>query len=116
MPLTIRFNSSLKFALIFFILSFPQFAKAQQQPTWIATWTASQQASDPDPDEPLIKLDTQTVRERARITLGGEQIRLRLSNEFGTAPVLIGKVTIGVADGAAGVVAGSIHSVTFDGG
>jgi lysophospholipase L1-like esterase len=117
MPLTTRSNFSLKVALIFFVLLFPNFAKAQQpQATWIATWTTSPQAFDADPDEPILKLDNQTVRERARVTLGGEQIRLRLTNEFGTAPVLIGKATIGVADGAAGVAAGSIHAVTFNGG
>jgi lysophospholipase L1-like esterase len=116
MPLTTRFNFALKLALIFFVLFCPHFANAQQQHTWIATWTASQQGSDPDPDEPLLKLDNQTVRERARITLGGEQIRLRLSNEFGTAPVLIGKVTVGIADGSAGVAPGSIYPVTFNGG
>jgi lysophospholipase L1-like esterase len=99
----------------FFLLLLPTFAKARQQPAWIATWTASPQGSDPDPDEPLLKLDNQTVRERARVTLGGDQIRLRLTNEFGATPVLIGIVTVGIADGAAGVAAGSIHPVRFNG-
>jgi lysophospholipase L1-like esterase len=95
-----------------------QTAKAQQQhqePTWIATWTASMEVASPDPDEPLLNLNDQTVRERARVTLGGDQIRLRLSNECGTAPVEIGKITVALADGTTGVAANSIHAVTFNG-
>jgi lysophospholipase L1-like esterase len=97
------------------ICQFPANAQQPQQPAWIATWTASMEAASPDPDEPLLNLNDQTVRERARVTLGGDQIRLRLSNEFGSAPVQIGKITVALADGAAGVAANSIHPVTFNG-
>jgi lysophospholipase L1-like esterase len=115
MRLNLAAMTSPNVAFVFLLLLLPTFAKAQQQPTWIATWTASPEAADPDPDEPLLKLNDQTVRERARVTIGGDQIRLRLSNEFSSAPVLIGKVTVALADGAAGVATGSIHPVTFDG-
>jgi len=100
---------------VFFLLLLPSLARAQQNPTWIATWTASPEGADPDPDEPLLNLNDQTVRERARVTNGGEQIRLRFSNEFSSAPALIGKVTVALADGPAGVAPASLHAVTFDG-
>ena len=100
---------------VFFLLLLPSLARAQQNPTWIATWTASPEGADPDPDEPLLNLNDQTVRERARVTIGGEQIRLRLSNEFSTAPVFVGKVTVGIAEGPGGIASGSLHPVTFNG-
>jgi lysophospholipase L1-like esterase len=116
MPLnrTLEASSWIVVGICFFFL--PHFSQAQQaRATWVATWTATPEAASPDPDEPVLNMNDQTVRERARITLDGQQIRLRLSNECGTAPVAIGKITVALADGAASVVANSIRLVTFDG-
>jgi hypothetical protein len=38
-----------------------------QRPVWIATWTASPEAADADPDDALLNLNDQTVRERVRV-------------------------------------------------
>jgi lysophospholipase L1-like esterase len=96
------------------LLSISHFA-ISQQPGWIATWTASPEAADHDPDEPLTNLDNQTVRERVRVTVGGKQVRIRLSNEFGSAPLLVGRVSVGIAQGPASVVPSSLRPVTFGG-
>jgi lysophospholipase L1-like esterase len=103
-----------KIALLFCLLFLPHFAMSQH-PTWIATWTASPEAAEPDPDEGLLNLNDQTVRERVRVTVGGEQIRIRLSNECGSAPILVGRVSVGVAQGTTSVVPGSLRRVTFGG-
>ena len=58
--------------------------------TWIATWGTSPQSGTPDPHEPLLNIENQTVRERVRVSIGGSQIRVRFSNEFGSSPLLIG--------------------------
>jgi lysophospholipase L1-like esterase len=84
-----------------------------QHGTWIATWTASPETASPDPSEPLLNLEDQTLRERVRITAGGGQIRLRLSNECGTSPLAIGRVSVAITQDTAGVVAGSIREVRF---
>jgi lysophospholipase L1-like esterase len=107
-------NVSSKIALFLCLLFIPYFAMGQQ-PKWVATWTASPEAADLDPSEPLVNLDDQTVRERLRVTAGGEQIRIRLSNECGSAPVLVGRVSAGAAEGPASVVADSLRPVTFRG-
>ncbi len=107
-------NAIRKTALLFSLLFLQHFALGQQ-PTWIATWAASPEAASPDPDEPLLNLNDQTVRERVRVTLGGDQLRLRLSNEFGSAPVLVGAVSIGMAQGPAGIAPDSLRRVTFGG-
>jgi lysophospholipase L1-like esterase len=98
-------------SLLFFA---PGAAVAPQQ-AWVATWAASPQASAPDPNEPLLNIEDQTVRERVRVSLGGAQIRLRLSNEYGTTPLLVGAVTVAVPNDAASVKAGSVQTATFDG-
>jgi lysophospholipase L1-like esterase len=107
-------NVSPKTALLLFFLPIPHFAMGQQ-PAWIATWTASPEAADPDPNEALLNLNDQTVRERVRVTTGGEQIRIRLSNECSSVPILVGKVSVGVAENPARVAPHSLRRVTFGG-
>jgi lysophospholipase L1-like esterase len=92
----------------------PQLAGAQRN-TWIATWAASPEPSAPDPNEPLLNIDDQTVRERVRVSIGGSQICIRLSNEYGSAPVLVGSATVAAPSGPTSVRPGSIQTVTFGG-
>ena len=76
---------------LFFVLSGPAHAEHN---AWIATWASSPEPADPDPNEPLDKIDDQTVRERVRLSLGGTQIRIRFSNEYGSSPLRIGAATV----------------------
>lgn len=82
---------------------------------WIATWASSPAPPDPDPDRPILNLQNQTVRERVRISVGGSQFRIRLTNEYGSAPLVIGSVRAAVPTDPAGVKPGSIQTVTFGG-
>jgi lysophospholipase L1-like esterase len=50
-----------------------------------------------------------------RISVGGSQIRIRLSNEYGSSPLLVGAVTVGAPKDPATVKPGSIQAVTFGG-
>jgi lysophospholipase L1-like esterase len=82
---------------------------------WIATWATSPQAGTPNPREPLLNIDNQTVRERVRASIGGSQIRLRFSNEFGSSPLLIGAATVAIPKDASSIKKESIRNVTFEG-
>jgi len=82
---------------------------------WIATWAASPQSAAHDPREPLLNIEDQTVRERIRVSIGGAQICIRLSNEYGSSPLMIGSVTVAVPDDASSVRPDTIQTVTFDG-
>ena len=101
-------------ALICILLLIPQVAAAQRN-AWIATWAASPQPTAPDPEEPLLNLEDQTVRERVRVSIGGARICLRLSNEYGSTPLLIGAATVAAAKDPASVRPGTIQTVTFGG-
>jgi len=83
--------------------------------TWIASWAASPQSGSPNPREALLNIDNQTVRERVRISMGGSQIQLRFSNEFGSSPLVIGSATVAIPTNASSVEQESIRSVTFEG-
>jgi len=101
-------------ALVCFLLSIPQLAGAPRN-AWIATWAASPQSSAPDPQEPLLNIEDQTVRERVRVSIGGAQICIRLSNEYGSSPLLIGSATVAAPNDVTSVIPGSIQTVTFGG-
>ena len=81
---------------------------------WVTTWTTANAASD----QPTV-LSNQTIREIVHTTIGGSAVRIRLSNTFGTRPirldaVFIGLQNMGKEDGA-GLVPRSNHEVTFGG-
>lgn len=90
---------------------------AHAEGDWIAVWSAS-----PQPDwgadffAPVSiprSLRDQTIRQVARISLGGENVRVELSNEFGSLPMVVGAATVGTA-GAEGAAEG-IAPITFGG-
>ena len=79
---------------------------------WISSWTASPQA--PRGVIPA-SFANRTIRQIAHLSLGGDRIRIRLSNEFGTRPVLIGAATIALAGSGSDIVPASLRAVTFGG-
>jgi lysophospholipase L1-like esterase len=50
-----------------------------------------------------------------RVSIGGNKVRIRLSNEFGTKPVLIGAASVGLSGPNSDAAAGSLHPLTFGG-
>jgi lysophospholipase L1-like esterase len=81
---------------------------------WVTGWTASPQ--DPSPGTLGLKgFHDQTVRDIIVPSVGGNMIRLELTNAFGRSPLQVGRVTVAVADLGAGVVPGTIHPVSFGG-
>ena len=60
--------------------------------------------------------ENQTVRMIVRPTIGGERVRIRLSNAFGTSTLKIGAAHIAIAAQDAKTVPGSDRTLTFGGG
>jgi lysophospholipase L1-like esterase len=87
------------------------------QDAWIGTWGASplppSAAAGPFPATP--GFENQTIRQIVRISAGGDRLRLRLTNEYGTAPLEIGAARVAIADGEAGLRGGTDRVVTFGG-
>jgi lysophospholipase L1-like esterase len=90
---------------------------ALAQEGWIGTWGASplppSQAAGPFPGTP--SFENQTVRQIVRLSAGGAKLRLRLTNEYGTAPVEIGAARVAIAAGDDALESGTERVVTFDG-
>jgi lysophospholipase L1-like esterase len=89
-------------------------AAARNGYDWVTSWGASPQ--DPSPGTLGLKgFHDQTVRDIIVPSVGGNMIRLELTNAFGRSPLQVGRVTVAVADLGAGVVPGTIHPVSFGG-
>ena len=109
-----RFLSRLSACALFFAA--PAMASG---PAWVATWQASPQPvwdkEFPFPTNLPTSLGDRTIRQVARVSLGGPRLRIVLSNTYGSQPMRIGKAIVAMPGAGGGVVAGSVRTVTFGG-
>lgn len=98
--------------------------RAQAQPAdaggaWIGTWSASPQPVwEPDFFSPVAiprTLRDQTVRQVARVSLGGNRVRVEFSNEYGEQPLVIGAAHVALAGEGVATQPGSDRALTFGG-
>lgn len=82
---------------------------------WVATWATSQQVTEKHNLPPEPGFTEATVRQKLRVSIGGEKFRVRFSNEFGNAPVTFESVQVALADGFvdARIQAGTSRALTF---
>jgi lysophospholipase L1-like esterase len=77
---------------------------------WVGTWIASPQAaSNP------VEFKGQTIRQIVRVSIGGKQVRVRLSNAFGAGPLMITSAHVALRGTGAAIVEGSDRTLTFNG-
>jgi lysophospholipase L1-like esterase len=87
-------------------------ASAETSGVWISSWAASPQA--PRGIMPA-SFSNRTIRQTVHLSIGGSKIRIRLSNEFGIKPLLIGAASIATPGKGSEVVAASLRPLTFGG-
>lgn len=87
---------------------------------WLGSWAASpappMAAPSNNPARGTPTFNNQTVVQTVRLSAGGERLRLRLTNEYGTHPLAIGAARVALLSADGAVVAGSDRAVTFAGG
>ena len=64
-------------------------AKPAASEGWVGSWASSQQIPEPANTLPEEALRDATLRQIVHLTAGGKELRVRLSNAFGTAPLTI---------------------------
>ena len=79
-------------------------------PQWVGTWGASPMAMSID--EPVAN---STYRNIVHISVGGDTLRVQLTNEFGTTPLNIGAAHIALSAGEGKTQPGTDHALTFNG-
>ena len=84
---------------------------------WIGAWASSQMAAENEHALPDGAMDDVTLRQVVRLTASGDQIRVRVSNAFGDAPLRIARAELArpaTRDGAT-VDPATITPLTFGG-
>jgi lysophospholipase L1-like esterase len=95
----------------------PAAAKPAPAKQWVAAWATSTMIAEGNNLVPAEDLTDATLRQIVRVTSGGEHIRIRLSNAFGTAPLQISAVSVAKSKANTGpaVDPATVRPVTFDG-
>lgn len=80
---------------------------------WTGTWGTAPAGAPPAAN--LQTFTDQTLRLIVHISIGGNRVRVRLSNEFGATPLRIGAARIGVRASGSDVAPGTDRPLTFSG-
>ena len=116
--LRVRVASLLLFTVLLFSASAANDVHARgPQTRWIGSWAASQQLVEPNNALSPEDLRDATLRQIVHLSLGGAEIRVRLSNRFGAAPLHLTAVHVAkpLSPGSAKVEAGTDKALTFSG-
>jgi lysophospholipase L1-like esterase len=113
------------FFLLAFVISASAFAGGSRDEKWVATWTTSPQGPYPIGymvGQPLMTYalpgdvaHEQSFRLIVHPSVWGESWRIRLSNNFGNAPIVIGHAYIGVQKTGSTLVPGTNRELRFGG-
>lgn len=95
------------------------YAETNGDTNWITTWAASPQPTwEGDfalPTRTPFQFWNQTVRQVTRISLGGDRVRITVSNQYGDEPLVIGEARLARSEGGASIAPASDRPVTFSG-
>ncbi len=94
-------------------------ARAAGPAPWITSWAATpgpRWADElPAPFGVPETLENQTIRQVARLSVGGRRVRVVLSNAFGVRPLRIGAATVGLAGAGGAVDPASLRGLRWGG-
>ena len=77
---------------------------------WVGAWTAS-----PAPSEAGVGFNNITLRMNPRVSIGGDTLRVRVSNAYGGGNLAIGAAYVGIRDKGPAIIPGSERKLTFGG-
>lgn len=116
----IRFCGAMAVGLVFCVASAWGADKASKKisPRWVATWAMAQVG--PEQSQPQLtdeQLTDTTVRQIVHLSVGGAELRVQLSNAFGTSPLTVDAVHVAraKAPGESAIEVSTDRAVTFDG-
>lgn len=104
-------SRSLRLLAACFVLVFATALSAAER--WVGTWATAPLAETPGPDTPA--LADATFRQVIHVSLGGNKVRLRLSNAFGTAALTLRGVHLALAAPDGAIQPGTDRALTFSG-
>jgi lysophospholipase L1-like esterase len=113
------FHGTLVLIMVFF--TFISFSYGQQSGTsnaakkWVGTWSTAPQLVEPGNMPPSPGLTNNSLRQVVRVSIGGDTLRVRFSNEFSTSPVTMKSVQIAVSTGGSTIDTSTSEELKFNG-
>ena len=96
-------------------------ARRAATPTWATAWLRAPQSTTVTTSTTTVKstvpsqLKNQTLRTIIWTTLGGSQVRVKLTNKFSTSPLLISAAHVALRKSGGAITTGSDRTLTFAG-
>jgi len=103
---------TISIALFTFILF--AFSTCTSQTKWVGTWSTSEQLVEPRNNPPAPGLSNNMLRQVVRVSIGGDMMRVRFSNEFSKSLVTMKRVTIATSTGGSAIDTATIKELKFD--
>ncbi|MGW4111445.1 SGNH/GDSL hydrolase family protein [Actinosynnema sp. NPDC004786] len=95
------------------LLLLPTTASASPRAEWVGAWATSPTTV---PASDTTSFEDQTLRQVVHLSVGGDTVRVRLSNEFGTQPLVIGEAHVARRAGTGSAIEpGTDRRLTFGG-
>lgn len=85
------------------------------QTHWVGTWTTAPQLVESQNNPPSPGLANNSLRQVVRVSIGGDTLRMKFSNDFSTSPTTMQAVSIAVSKGGAGIDVSTSKALTFQG-
>ena len=82
---------------------------------WVGTWSTAPQLVEPNNKPPEPGLSRSTLRQVVRVSIGGENLRVRFSNEFSTSPVTLAAVHVALSTGGSAIDTTTDTALRFNG-
>ena len=79
---------------VLLLAAFQARASAAPRQLWVGSWACSPQLVEPQNRPPQPGLAGNTLRQVVHLSVGGDEIRLRFSNEFGAQPITLKTVHV----------------------
>jgi lysophospholipase L1-like esterase len=109
--------------LIMVPLSFGFLSFCSAQPTgkstpaekWVGTWSMAPQLVEPGNNPPSPGLSNNTLRQIVHVSIGGDSLRMRFTNEFSISPVTLTSVHIAFSTGGGAIDTTTDQAISFNG-
>ncbi|MEG8946775.1 GDSL-type esterase/lipase family protein [Rosettibacter firmus] len=106
------FNIQILLLLFLFINSKSLISQTKK---WVGTWATAPQLVEPNNMPPSPGLTNNSLRQVVRVSIGGDTIRLKFSNEFSNEAVTMKSVQIAVSTGGSSIDISTNKELTFNG-
>ena len=82
---------------------------------WVGTWSTAPQLVETNNNPPSPGLSNNTIRQIVHVSIGGNTLRMRFTNEFSSSPVTMNSVHIAVSVGSDTIDPATDKSLLFSG-